>query len=121
MIVENDESELEIVDGKIQSPDGVVGYTDYGHNYVYVCFHQNKLVVAEYNNLNSVLTRLVAERIMDCYYYAFKIICDRGVTAVIKWIDNDVYLIGVTSGYYANGERIWTSAADIKTWPGLKE
>jgi hypothetical protein len=121
MVTDNDLSQLKISGGKILSPGGVVGWIDYGHNYVYVCFYQNKMVVAEYNNLDSVLTRLVTDKITQEYYYAFKIICAGGVTAIIKWVEDDVILVGITSGYYETGERIWTPAEDIKTWPGLRE
>lgn len=120
MVIQYDNN-LEIVKGRIQSQDGVVGYADYGDDFVYVCFYQGKLVVAEYNSFNSVLTRLVRQKIMDNYYYAFKILCSRGITAVIKWVEDDIVLIGGHAGYYANGARIWTKAADIKAWPGLKE
>lgn len=112
-------SELTINDGIIKSSTGVVGYADYGKNYVYICFYNGKLVVAEFNNLDSVLCRLVHEKVMDSYYYAFKIICENA-TAVVKWVNDDVVLIGLMAGYYANGERIWTPSENIN-WPGLKE
>ncbi len=105
----------------IVGPEGVVGYTDYRPEYIYVCFYNQRLIVTENHSFDSELTKLVADKINDCYYYAFKIVCAGGATAVIKWVDNDIALVGVTLGYYANGKRIWTSAADITDWPGAKE
>lgn len=113
---------LKIDSGKILSPDmEVVGWVDYGRNYIYVCFYRNKMIVAEYNNLDSVLTRLVDNKIRQQHYYAFRILCTGGVTAVIKLAEGDVVLVGLTSGYYENGKRIWTPANNISDWPGLKE
>lgn len=121
MVAKYDHAQLAIADGKVLGPEGVVGWVDYGQDYIYVCFYHTRMVVAEYNNLDSVLIRLVRAHIMDWYFYAFKILCAGGVTAVIKWSGDDVVLVGITSGYYENGERIWTPASEIKSWPGQRE
>lgn len=112
---------LVITDGRILGPNnGIVGYLNYGEEYLYVCLYENKLIVAEHDRFDSRLIELVSSRIDEKYYYAFKILCIGGVTAVVKW-ESDVVLVGLTSGYLASGERIWTKATDIKSWPGLKE
>jgi hypothetical protein len=121
MVKEYGDTQLAIADGKILGPSGIVGWVDYGPDYIYVCFYHNKMIVAEHNNLDSVLTRLVRVRIMDLYFYAFRILCTGGVTAVLKWSEDNVVLVGITSGYYENGERIWTPASEIKSWPGERE
>lgn len=111
---------LKIVNEQILGPDGVVGYVDYGRQYIYVCFFANKLIVTEYNTFDSIVARYVARIIKNKYYYAFKILCGGGATAVVSCLVDDVALVGVASGYLANGERIWTDAADIRTWPGMR-
>jgi hypothetical protein len=113
---------LRIDSGRLLSPEGeTIAWIDYGRNYIYVCFYRNKMVLAEYNTLDSVLIRLTRAKIKLKYYYAFRILCAGGVTAVIKWIEDDIALVGITSGYYENGERIWTPAKNLRTWPGKKE
>jgi len=112
---------LIISEGRILGPDGVVGYVDYGKDYIYVCIYDGKLVVAEYNTFDSILSRTVEKKIRESYYYAFKILCAGGVTAVVKWVSGDVVLVGAMYGYLENGERIWKDAAEISSWPGLKE
>lgn len=111
---------LHIADGRILSPEGITGYVDYGRDYLYVCFYQGKIIVAEYDSLNSLLTHLVKARILEQYYYVFKILCTDGVTAVIRW-SGDIVLVGITSGYYETGERIWMAASEIQAWPGKRE
>ena len=111
---------LTIVNEQILGPDGVVGYVDYGTEYVYVCFYKNKLVVAEHNTFDSIATRYVTELIRTKYYYAFKILCNGGVTAVLACLVDDIALVGITSGYLASGERIWRDAAEVTTWPGMR-
>jgi hypothetical protein len=111
---------LSIVDEQILGPDGVVGYVNCGDQYVYVCYFRNYLVVAESNSFDSITTRLVTSKIKEKYTYAFKILCRGGVTVVVDWIGDDIALIGITSGYLINGDRLWRGAADIPTWPGTK-
>lgn len=110
---------LKIQEGQIVGPNGIVGHIDYGEQYIYVCFFKNKLVVAERNSFDSITTRYATEIIKNKYYYAFKILCHGGVTAVAICLLDDIALVGVTSGYLANGERLWHDAADVK-WPGMK-
>lgn len=112
---------LVLKENTILSPEGVVGYVDYKPEYIYVCFYGSRLIVTENKSFDSTLTKLVETKINDCYYYAFKIVCAGGATAIVKWINNDIILVGVTLGYYANGKRIWTNASDITDWPGAKE
>lgn len=111
---------LRIDNEQILGPDGVVGYVDYGEQYIYVCFFRNKLVVAEHNTFDSITTRQVEHIIRDKYYYAFKILCQGGVTAVIEYLHDDIALIGATLGYLATGERLWHDSAEIPTWPGMR-
>jgi hypothetical protein len=105
---------LRIKDDRIVGPKGIIGHLNYGDEYLYVCLFENKLIVSERDKFNSRLTELVSSKIDESYYYAFKILCNGGLTAIVKW-DDDVILVGVTSGHH------WTSAADIKAWPGKKE
>jgi hypothetical protein len=112
---------LMIVNQQILGPDGVIGHVDYGEQYVYVCFFRNKLVVAEHNTFDSIVTRCVSERIREKYYYAFKILCGGQATAVIRCTSKDLVLVGVIAGYLVDGTRIWKPAKDITTWPGIKE
>lgn len=109
------------IDGdRVLGPDGVVGYVNCGEEYLYVFFFNDKMVVSERSSFDSIMTRLVNDKIREKYHYAFKIICRGGVTAVVDWISEDVALIGITSGYLKNGVRLWRDASDIPTWPGLR-
>lgn len=112
---------LVLKENTILSPEGIVGYVDYQPEYIYVCFYGQRLIVTENNSFDSTLTKLVTAKINDYYYYAFKIVCCGGATAIVKWVNNDIILVGVTLGYYANGKRIWTNASDITDWPGVRE
>jgi hypothetical protein len=112
---------LSIVDKQILGPDGVIGYVDHNEKYLYVCFFNNKLIVAEQNSFDSELITKTYDLIKQKYYYAFKIICGDGVTAVISWHNEDIVLIGVMLGYLLDGKKLWRDATDIKTWPGQKE
>lgn len=110
---------LAIVDEHIVGPTGIVGYVDYGEQYVYVCFYDNKLVVAEHNTFDSIATRCAENIIRNKYYYAFKILCAGGATAVTKCLPKDIMLIGIISGYLENGTRVWYDASET-TWAGVK-
>ena len=110
---------LTIINDRIVGPNGTVGYVDCGEQYIYICFYEGKLVVAEHNSLNSIITRYARKIIRKKYYYAFKILCHGGVTAVAKVTPDDIELVGVMSGYLASGERLWHDAIDVE-WPGAR-
>jgi hypothetical protein len=111
---------LILKDGVVEDSAGnAVGYASYSDRYLYVFLYDDKLVVTEGDCFDSELAERVANRINERYDYAFRILCGGGVTAVVEWLLGDVVLLGVTSGYLSNGDRIWTNAEDIPTWPGL--
>jgi hypothetical protein len=111
---------LILKDGVIEDSNGrAVGYASYSDRYLYVFLYNDKLVVTEGDCFDSDLAQLVAGRINEKYDYAFRILCSGGVTAVVEWLLGDVVLLGATSGYLSNGDRIWINAEDITTWPGL--